>query len=238
MNKNHAYKALSSIFCFFAINFSLLTGQKISLDQIKTGDIVDKKYAAFDIGEWTEGQQDAYHVKFIGNISDYQLIIFIRELPATPIANMENLWFFLLKDGVIINKRQVDFGREGSATIDILHDTFIQYVEAKHNWRENDVGIMDYDASEDYTGGLRFVVKDGEITSLDDLLKPDLVIYRNLIFAKYGYVFKSKELDAVFKATSWYIPKPGLKVTEALTQKDKELINHILKLESNNKSTN
>jgi hypothetical protein len=232
MINSHTWKALSYITFFLAINISLLTGQIISVDQIKIGDIVDKRYTAFGIGEWEEGQQDAYHVNFMGKIADYQLLIFVQELGATPIASMEKLWFFLLKDSAIIDKRQESFSREGSAIIDVLHDTFIQYVENKHNWRENDVGIMEYDESEDITGGLRFIVKDGKITSLDELSKPDLVIYRNLVFAKYGYVFKSKELNAVFKATSWYIPKPGLNVTEALSEKDKELVNHILKLES------
>lgn len=42
---------------------------------------------------------------------------------------------------------------------------------------------------------------------LCNLTKTELKLIRNEIFAKYGYIFKSSDLNEHFKKESWYLPK-------------------------------
>ena len=54
----------------------------------------------------------------------------------------------------------------------------------------------DFDCLEDFIGGAMKVFSKG-----------DLRILRNTIYAKYGYTFKSKDLNEIFSKTEWYTPK-------------------------------
>jgi hypothetical protein len=210
-------------------------GQNISPDQFRIGDIVDEKYAAFGLGTYREGQEHAYHVKFIGDVAGLKLICFYKDEGANPIMNPEEIELFLLKHGNIIDRRHERFGREKSPEFEILHDIFIQYIELKHKWFSNEADNQTYNPDEDHIDGLRFVVKEGKMVPLASLSKSELRIYRNLIFAKYGYIFKSEDLNAYFRATNWYKPNRDINVEQVVTEKDKELVNTMLKLESDSK---
>jgi len=53
----------------------------------------------------------------------------------------------------------------------------------------------------------------------------ELKILRNIIYARYGYVFKSEDMQNYFSQFEWYIPDPNLVMEEIrLTEKEEELI--------------
>jgi hypothetical protein len=65
-----------------------------------------------------------------------------------------------------------------------------------------------------------------------ELTKDDLKLLRNTIYAQYGYVFKSKDLQDYFAKFEWYLPDPNLTMEQIkLTEKEKKFINDILKRE-------
>ncbi|RXQ95974.1 YARHG domain-containing protein [Ancylomarina salipaludis] len=68
-------------------------------------------------------------------------------------------------------------------------------------------------------------------TDLLSLTKKELRIKRNLIFARYGYIFKSKDLKDYFTNKDWYNPR-YINVQHFLTNIDKENIDLILKFEN------
>lgn len=55
----------------------------------------------------------------------------------------------------------------------------------------------------------------------------DLIVMRNSIFARYGYVFKSGALRDYFSAFSWYLPNAGFSFN-ALSKTDQRNVNLIL----------
>jgi hypothetical protein len=62
--------------------------------------------------------------------------------------------------------------------------------------------------------------------------KEELRIIRNTLFAQYGFVFSSKDLDEYFRKFEWYIPNPNLKQTDIeLTKEELEFLTIILQLE-------
>lgn len=78
------------------------------------------------------------------------------------------------------------------------------------------------------------ILKDkiSQLEIFDLLPKKNLRILRNCIFAKYGYTFKSADLQKVFSQQEWYKPTSG-KVDDKLTDNDKIIIDYILSLEKN-----
>jgi uncharacterized protein (TIGR02145 family) len=202
------------------------------ISEFKVGDIVDAKYKVFGIGEYEKDDLLAFHVKNIFKIKNYDIIIFVRNIPCTTTICPEELEFFLLKDGKILNRRSESFEREGSPSCEILHETFIQYIELKHDWHENENGVMTYDESKDFKGGIRLVILNSRLYSITELSKSDLRICKNLIFAKYGYVFKSEDLNQYFLETEWYKPNPDIDINAELTETDKELTDYIIKIEA------
>ncbi len=232
MGKQNKFTRSLLLLSFIALMNSQLCAQKISIDGFKIGDVVDEKYAQFEIGQYEKDEIGAYYVKLIEDLDDYLLIAFMTSLPCSPVVCPEEFQFFLLKDGIIVNKLEASHGREDSPTWQVLHHTFIQYLEVSHDWFENENGIMDYDVANDSYEGIRLVLLDGELKQLKDLSKTELRIIRNLVFAKYGYVFKSQDLNDRFNNTNWYKPEPNVDINSKLTPKDMELIEHIKKLES------
>lgn len=75
---------------------------------------------------------------------------------------------------------------------------------------------------------------ENKILTESDLLNKnpkELRLLRNEIFARYGYIFKSKDLQEYFKQKEWY--KPTYKNVESLlTETDKTNIQLILKIEN------
>jgi len=68
-----------------------------------------------------------------------------------------------------------------------------------------------------------FVLLNDQITPLAELDKHDLSYSRNLIFARYGYKFKTDSVRAYFANASWYEPRYD-NVDDQLSASDKKII--------------
>jgi YARHG domain len=82
-------------------------------------------------------------------------------------------------------------------------------------------------------------IQSGEVLSLGDLklseyhTKEQLKIFRNTIYAQYGYAFNDKKLSDYFSQFEWYMPDPNLKLSDIiLTEEEKKYIAEIVKMES------
>jgi hypothetical protein len=91
----------------------------------------------------------------------------------------------------------------------------------------------DGDSEADESNGSRYPFTSARVitaSDLDGLSLHDLVIMRNEIFARYGYIFQTKELKAYFKLQPWY--KPGASdVSARLTAVERKNVDFILKAE-------
>ena len=89
----------------------------------------------------------------------------------------------------------------------------------------------------------KYIIYDGDISLLDKinkssllyLTKEELRILRNTIYAKYGYIFQSKELSKHFSRFVWYKPQFN-NVDKRLNEYDKKIIEIIREIE--NEQTN
>lgn len=78
-----------------------------------------------------------------------------------------------------------------------------------------------------------FEIKQSDLPDYSLVSKKILRILRNLIFARNGYIFKSKDLDNYFKSFSWY--KPNRNFNENNLRKDeKDFISLMQFYEGNN----
>lgn len=75
-----------------------------------------------------------------------------------------------------------------------------------------------------------------ELTKVDveNLTKGDLLVIRNMIYARHGYSFKNRPLRVFFDAQEWYIPV-NTDIKKDLTEIEKKNIQLLLKYEKNAK---
>ncbi len=71
-------------------------------------------------------------------------------------------------------------------------------------------------------------------TDVENLTKGDLLIIRNMIYARHGYSFKNRPLRVFFDAQEWYIPV-NTDIKKDLTEIEKKNIQLLLKYEKNAK---
>ena len=65
-----------------------------------------------------------------------------------------------------------------------------------------------------------------------DYSEEELSMIKNTIYAQYGYVFKSKDLQDYFSEFWWYMPDPNLTIEQIkLTEKESKFIDEILRRE-------
>ncbi len=68
---------------------------------------------------------------------------------------------------------------------------------------------------------------------LAELSKMELRWLRNYLFAKHGYVFKSKDLQSFFEACNWYISNPNTKAEPSiLSEKERKLFEAVVSEEA------
>ena len=195
---------------------------------------MDEKYAAFHPEIWATGDDRPYIVKFTGMIGNNHIVCFSKTLGCTDILCQEMLEIFLIDRDSVVFRLSTQLNRELDPSFEVLHDVFLQCVEVRHQWYEPEgIEAMTYDEADDYIGGLRLVLKGDSLVPLEDLSKADLRIYRNLVYAGYGYVFQSKDLQEYFGSKDWYHPDPEVngRIGELLTGKDSVLIESITVLE-------
>lgn len=65
-----------------------------------------------------------------------------------------------------------------------------------------------------------------------ELSKAELRILRNTVYAHYGYIFKSADLNQHFQQFEWYMPDPNVKMEDiVLTKTETEFLSQIMELE-------
>lgn len=147
--------------------------------------------------------------------------------PGNPEKRMYQLSFATFHGGRWTHARtEVKMGTEPE--IKPIHDKFIQLTNDYDTTKlDNDIGrLITY--TEIFT---QYFVMDGnDLYRLEDMDSAQLRLSRNWIFARYGYRFKSKELETYFSKERWYVPKFD-RVDPLLTQEDKDLIALLLKVE-------
>jgi hypothetical protein len=78
-----------------------------------------------------------------------------------------------------------------------------------------------------------FSIIDLKLKSDYNYSEEELLIMRNAIFAQHNYLFKLKKLMDYFSQFDWYMPDPNIKAEQIiLTEKEKNFINEIIKLEN------
>ena len=73
------------------------------------------------------------------------------------------------------------------------------------------------------------------IVPLSELREEELRIYRNLQFARHGYVFKSPDLQNLFSSFSWY-EKENSNSNVKLTKEEENIVNRCLSIEKEKKN--
>ncbi|MEQ8810809.1 MAG: YARHG domain-containing protein [Imperialibacter sp.] len=206
------------------------------LGNIESYCVIDHKgnirdFRVFNIGKWdSKDPLLNYSLTYSGLLSDLDLFCFSRRQGCSPITCSDQLDFILMKDDSVIDHFTSSSETESSPKVQVLHDTFVQFIETKHVWNETEDGVMDFDEKDNYTDGIRLALMDRQLIDLGKIEKNQVRLFRNLIFAKYGYKFKSDDLKAYFSKMSWYQPKHE-NVDAMLSDEDKELATYLKGLE-------
>ncbi|MEQ9374698.1 MAG: YARHG domain-containing protein [Imperialibacter sp.] len=190
-----------------------------------------REFGVFNIGNWdSKNPLLNYSLIYSGLLSDLDLFCFSRRQGCSPITCSDQLDFILMKDDSVVDHFTSTSETESSPKVQVLHDTFVQFIETKHVWNETEDGVMDFDEKDNYTDGIRLALMDRQLIDLGKIEKRQVRLFRNLIFAKYGYKFKSDDLKAYFSKISWYQPKHE-NVDDMLSDEDKELATYLKGLE-------
>jgi len=206
------------------------------LGNIESYYVIDHKgnirdFRVFNIGKWdSKDPLLNYSLIYSGLLSDLDLFCFSRRQGCSPITCSDQLDFILMKDDFVVDHFTSTSETESSPKVQVLHDTFVQFIETKHVWNETEDGVMDFDEKDNYTDGIRLALMDRQLIDLGKIEKNQARLFRNLIFAKYGYKFKSDDLKAYFSKMSWYQPKHE-NVDAMLSDDDKELATYLKGLE-------
>lgn len=89
-----------------------------------------------------------------------------------------------------------------------------------------------YQSPDKLSLALKYHTLDIKYFAETELTKEDLKLLRNTIYAQYGYVFKSKNLQDYFAKFEWYLPDPNLTMEQIkLTKEERKFIDEILKRE-------
>ena len=142
-----------------------------------------------------------------------------------------------------------------STTDNNYTDDDSDYDSSEDDYSDNDSDSGDYDDDSDYDDDedadsededvytdyafVDYVIDDSDSRYLDDddlssLSKDELKLARNEIFARYGYIFKSKELKDYFSGKDWYEPsiKPSKWKDSMLNKYEKKNVKLIKKYEA------
>ena len=115
-----------------------------------------------------------------------------------------------------------------------LHNTFFLAEMEMKEYEENEAGAMSDTGKPPWIQRECFVLFNEKFSPITAYSKSELQIIRNLIFARYGYQFKSDSLKNYFSKYDWYKPV-SKNVDDKLTDTDKVLINLIQAEEASKK---
>ena len=172
-----------------------------------------------------------YSIMTTQKINDYFLLMIKSGNFDCTAINCQTEFNFLLVNNV--SNMVSNYAEGGSYETDpdfvIIHNAFISIKWLINDYEENDAGAMEGTGkSEIFIHYITII--DQKLYELSSLTKKQLRIQRNLIFARYGYKFKSKDLSEYFSKFDWYNPLYN-DVKKQLTENDKELITEITWLE-------
>jgi len=126
----------------------------------------------------------------------------------------------------VTNRHTFEISYQTEPQCSLQHGTFFLMARELREYEENDVGAMNDTGKPPVTQWDCRVFFNGKISPLSDLTKSELLLCRNLIFAKHGYVFKLDSLKQYFSAFSWYKPNSS-NTNIQLTAEDKVLLDLI-----------
>ena len=76
-----------------------------------------------------------------------------------------------------------------------------------------------------------FELNPAETSNYSEVPKEQLRLFRNLIFARHGYIFKSADLQNYFNSCSWYKQNPSFKESD-MRKDEKDFISLMQKYEN------
>jgi YARHG domain len=149
---------------------------------------------------------------------------------ATPISMQDQIILIELSEINVVNQHLFDITYQTAPAYSFHHNTFFLIEMEMKEYKENEAGAMNDTGKKPWVERECRVLFNGKISSLADLSKPELLLCRNLIFARHGYQFKLDSLSKYFSKFDWYKPVSN-NVTEKFTDADKAILALIQKEE-------
>jgi hypothetical protein len=148
---------------------------------------------------------------------------------ATAIYQMSQFWIATLDSNGTKDLREQELYSDIGVETSFLHGAFVGLHYTKTDYEENEAGAMEVSGEpvgfHDY-----FVIDECNVLPLAEVPREKLRFFRNRVFARYGYQFKSEDLTAYFSQFAWYDPTTT-DVNAQVTEADKRLIATIRALE-------
>jgi len=138
-------------------------------------------------------------------------------------------WIATLDGSGTKDLKELELHSDGAVEPSFLHGAFVVLHYARTPFDENEAGAMDV-AGEPEQFHDTYVIDACKVLPLAEVPKEKLRFFRNRVFARYGYQFKSEDLTAYFSQFPWYEPTTT-DVNAQLTEEDKRLIAAIRALE-------
>ncbi|MBW2254592.1 MAG: YARHG domain-containing protein, partial [Deltaproteobacteria bacterium] len=142
---------------------------------------------------------------------------------------MSQLWIATLDGAGTKDLKEHELVTDTGFEASFLHGAFVDLRYTKTPFEENEAGAMDV-AGEPVAFHEYFVIDTCKVVPLAEVPREKLRFFRNRVFARYGYQFKSEDLTAYFSQFAWYEPTTT-DVNTQVTEEDKRLIAAIRALE-------
>jgi hypothetical protein len=127
--------------------------------------------------------------------------------------------------GELINTASV--GTTDQYSISVIQDFVIHIENSYPEYVEGEI-VME-ETGKTITDHYYFVI-DESLTKIEDAEKSKLPYYRNQLFAKHGYIFKTQKYTNHFSQFDWYEPRFE-NVDDQLTEEEKLLADYLKQLE-------
>lgn len=171
-------------------------------------------------------------VKNIGNVQYF--LALTASTGATATNSQAQIILLAFNADRVLHLNSFDINYQRDPVYAFLHNTFFLVETEMKEYEENDAGAMSDTGKPPWIERECRVIFNGKISPLSEYSNAELKLLRNLIFARYGYQFKSDSLKNFFSKYDWYKPISN-DVNDQLTDTDKVLIDLIKKEEASKK---